>query len=644
MSSLIRESTRSSRILRLVNTNEVFEQHERIESPLPKECTFNDSDWKALEGIIDNELSSDRNLKPDDLNCNLDNLLELQTISIPMLNDDDVDDNSEETQPEVQNLNTNSVSPSMAIASVASLITISECNSPVMTVSECESPSLVKKRNRKSTFKANPGKKRKCCKENWIDVKRKTAVNTGQQYVSRNGKVRQNKVMGPICKSTCKLKCYEHFNEATRQKIHSSFWQLADHSKQWEFINKFSKKLSKRRFTTESTSRRHFTTQYFLPISSESQNPHCEHRRVCFKAFLNTLSITDQFVRTAHQKLNEEGITLPDNRGKHPNHVIKIDSDMIKSVCDHVASFQPVESHYTRKNTSKLYLDNNLSMKKMFSLYKEWDNLHLYNNTAQTLRQYTDIINENINIAFFVPKKDLCDKCHSFSNEKFPTDEQINAHNIHMLNKSTARDLKSKDKILSQNSPEIVCATFDFQKILNCPHEPGHTQNEGDSVHALIERESKGKMIYTPDQWFALVRWCKTNGTPYNVVEMTQDDFFDFKGSLDDRKWKKDIRNENVKWNSIKEISVCKEEPNSLNFKYNLTDNASCLNTKIETRSRGRRRNVELKKSYTQQLPLPEAKYKDLIYLCNTAAIPKEYHRYFQSLKYSSTQSEDSDD
>ncbi|KAF9415441.1 hypothetical protein HW555_006863 [Spodoptera exigua] len=361
-----------------------------MKSPLPKECPFNDSDWKALEGIIDNELSSDRNLKPDDLNCNLDNLLELQTISIPIsevtpipspYKDFDSPDQTsslststpdqEETQPEVQNLNTNLVSPSMAIASVASLITISECNSPVMTVSECESPSLVKKRNRKSTFKAKPGKKRKCCKENWIDVKRKTAVNTGQQYVSRNGKVRQKKVMGPICKSTCKLKCYEHFNEATRQKIHSSFWQLADHSKQWEFINKFSKKLRKRRFTTESTSRRHFTTQYFLPISSESQNPHCEHRRVCLKAFLNTLSITDQFVRTAHQKLNEEGITLPDNRGKHPNHVIKIDSDMIKSVCDHVASFQPVESHYTRKNTSKLYLDNNLSMKKMFSLYKD---------------------------------------------------------------------------------------------------------------------------------------------------------------------------------------------------------------------------------------------------------------------------------
>ena len=48
-------------------------------------------------------------------------------------------------------------------------------------------------------------------------------------------------------------------------------------------------------------------------------------------------------------------------------------------------------------------------MKKVFSLYNDWDKRHLYNNNAQTLRQYTDIINENMNIAFFVPKKDFCD-------------------------------------------------------------------------------------------------------------------------------------------------------------------------------------------------------------------------------------------
>lgn len=56
----------------------------------------------------------------------------------------------------------------------------------------------------------------------------------------------------------------------------------------------------------------------------------------------------------------------------------------------------------------------------MFSLYKEWDQLTNYDSQALTVRQYTDIINENMNVAFFIPKKDICDKCHSFSNNKNP--------------------------------------------------------------------------------------------------------------------------------------------------------------------------------------------------------------------------------
>lgn len=41
--------------------------------------------------------------------------------------------------------------------------------------------------------------------------------------------------------------------------------------------------------------------------------------------------------------------------------------------------------------------------------------------------------------------------------------------------------------------------------------EKGHTQNEADSVHALIERTAKNKLIYIPDEWYTLVRWAKQN-------------------------------------------------------------------------------------------------------------------------------------
>jgi len=39
--------------------------------------------------------------------------------------------------------------------------------------------------------------------------------------------------------------------------------------------------------------------------------------------------------------------------------------------------------------------------------------------------------------------------------------------------------------------------------------EKGHTQNEGDSMHATIECAKKGKIIYVPSQWMTLVRCAK---------------------------------------------------------------------------------------------------------------------------------------
>ncbi|KAF9416061.1 hypothetical protein HW555_006473 [Spodoptera exigua] len=88
-------------------------------------------------------------------------------------------------------------------------------------------------------------------------------------------------------------------------------------------------------------------------------------------------------------------------RGHHTYHNQIIKPDTIKSVCDHVRSFAPVESHYIRKSSTKLYLDGSLNISKMFQLYKDWfdssDN-NIYSSKAVTERQYRDI-------GFSFPKK-----------------------------------------------------------------------------------------------------------------------------------------------------------------------------------------------------------------------------------------------
>lgn len=52
--------------------------------------------------------------------------------------------------------------------------------------------------------------------------------------------------------------------------------------------------------------------------------------------------------------------------------------------------------------------------------------------------------------------------------------------------------------------------------------ECGHTQNEGDSVHVLIENKSKKPDIFTPEMWYKIIENAKkSTKNPYSVVRVT---------------------------------------------------------------------------------------------------------------------------
>ncbi|XP_060810179.1 uncharacterized protein LOC106142604 isoform X1 [Amyelois transitella] len=57
----------------------------------------------------------------------------------------------------------------------------------------------------------------------------------------------------------------------------------------------------------------------------------------------------------------------------------------------------------------------------------------------------------------------------------------------------------------------------------------GHSQNEGDNVHSVIEKQVKRFLksgpIYVPQQYITLIQTAKKTGKPYRVTEMTYDKF-----------------------------------------------------------------------------------------------------------------------
>ena len=70
---------------------------------------------------------------------------------------------------------------------------------------------------------------------------------------------------------------------------------------------------------------------------------------------------------------------------------------------------------------------------------------------------------------------------------------------------------------------------FNLLSITHKYLEKGHTQNEGDSIHAsYIEHASRNISVYTTSQWAATVRSARPR-KPYYVTEMRLIDFYNFK-------------------------------------------------------------------------------------------------------------------
>ncbi|KAF9418529.1 hypothetical protein HW555_004678 [Spodoptera exigua] len=351
--------------------------------------------------------------------------------------------------------------PHSVISSTTDLLSTPQANTPFSSFSE-STPSCSRKR--KNISRKDVGNIRRRHVADWIDNKRKKLRNLGKEYKSRDGTTRLAKSLKPMCLENCRQKCSSKISSDERIYIFNQFWNLGNREKQWAFVAYLVLKQKKRRVFTDTPSRRNFTLIYRLNVNRGGED---QFMTVCKKTFLNTFSISEQFVYTALEKLDTtSGLIEMDQRGRHDNHRKVITEDVIKSVCDHIKSIQPVESHYTRSRSDKRYLDGDLNFHRLFDLYKEWFDEQVYSSIANTERQYRDIVNEHFKLSFHVPKKDQCDKCHIYKNKFTPTLVETQLHESHLRNKNLALEplyqsnlpipKAKKDDLINMCNSEII--------------------------------------------------------------------------------------------------------------------------------------------------------------------------------------------
>ncbi|CAG9760447.1 unnamed protein product [Ceutorhynchus assimilis] len=316
------------------------------------------------------------------------------------------------------------------------------------------------RRKRKMQPKEKQCRKRVRNESEWIDVKAKKELNSGREHRNRKEKLipaRKNP-----CPESCRSKCTTRVTEEKRMEIFDLFWKIANHTKQWEYIAKLvtleDKKVSKR-----GISRRNFSRKYNFFIAGKKVQK-------CKKMFLNTHGISEQWVTTALSTIEETSMVKEDTRGKHENRPQKLNENLRDSVRDHVNMFPVVPSHYIRKNSNKMYLEDGLNICKMHRMYLTYMQEEHSGQQVATMRLYREIFNTELNIGFFKPKKDQCDRCVVYAmasdNEKKELESEYQQH---IQNKEEVRNLKDNDKLQAVEDKTICVACFDLQKVLITP-------------------------------------------------------------------------------------------------------------------------------------------------------------------------------
>ena len=136
-----------------------------------------------------------------------------------------------------------------------------------------------------------------------------------------------------------------------------------------------------------------------------------------------------------------------------------------------------------------------------------------------------------------------------------------------------------------------------------------------------------------------VVQCAKVQGDPYTVLPLTHESFFDFKALARQtmQNTTKNTKKQTVQWLKIKCLRVTKDDRGNVHYKYRQAENFMQL--KISTTHPSTRNNPQarvtgmlLPSLYTHQVPITQAKKKDLLKLCTTKVIPAHHHYYYYNL------------
>ena len=148
-----------------------------------------------------------------------------------------------------------------------------------------------------------------------------------------------------------------------------------------------------------------------------------------------------------------------------------MESETVKMVVDHIKSFEGRRSHYSLGQSQKIYLDQDLSIRKMHNKFAEE-----HPTVKCSYDSYRSIFNTRFNLSFGFPRSDTCSTCDEFK-VKIAAESDVNLKNQLENERNDHQNFarlffirkKLHRRIAMRDSTKGAIA-FDFWKNLPCPN------------------------------------------------------------------------------------------------------------------------------------------------------------------------------
>ncbi|XP_069687825.1 uncharacterized protein [Periplaneta americana] len=294
----------------------------------------------------------------------------------------------------------------------------------------------------------------------------------------------QSHEIGEDC--NCKLKCFEKVSAEERSSIIRQFNDLEDWNQQslhlTGLITIIPVYRRRSRKNEDEAQFRECNFNYRVRVKREDI---VHEISICRKAFMAVHGITRRRLMTL-QKCMKSGVSPRDGRGQHGNRPWKIKEEVGKAIYDHINSFKGRSSDYSNEKTKKLYLPEELSVKKMYEMFKK-----KYQNLVISYETYRTVFNTKFNIAFGYPRSDTCSACDKYTAEMKVLNARLSENNldgdmkkqvleeinkitynnkIHKLKAETFYTRKRNARLRSRKSEETEAICMAYQKKLCLPN------------------------------------------------------------------------------------------------------------------------------------------------------------------------------